>query len=189
MNFENLFLQNGGTLSYLMIFILMVLNGVISFPSSQILYIFLGFLASQDKLNILFVAFFGAFGNSVGNLILFLAIKKHGLSFISKKHKDAEKYIKLLKDKIEIYGFKYLFIAKLIPSVKVFVPIAAATTEIKTIKLFFILISSSLIWSFMFLSLGFYFGTQNNFIKWYGLATLIPVLLALYFIYKNHQRN
>jgi membrane-associated protein len=189
MNFENLFLQNGGLLSYLLILILMISNGIINFPSSQILYIFLGFLIAQDKLNIFWVILSGALGNSIGNMALFLIIKKHGLSFISTRYKDAEKYITLLKEKIEIYGFKYLFIAKLIPSVKVFVPIAAATTKIKNTQFFFILFSSSVIWSTIFLGLGFYFGAHNNFIKWYGLITLIPVAIALYFVYKNHQKK
>ena len=61
---------------YVGIFGLMILNGVFSFPSSQILYIISGYFVFTGSLSLMLVSVVGALGNTIGNTILFYLTRK-----------------------------------------------------------------------------------------------------------------
>ena len=70
--------------SYVAIFILMLLNGVANFPSSQLLYVVCGYFVSTGSLLFIPTVIAGALGNTIGNIITFLLVKKYEHSFARK---------------------------------------------------------------------------------------------------------
>ena len=81
-------------LGYLGIFLMMIANGTISFPSSQILYIICGFFIENGSLSLALVVFFGALGNTIGCIILYEVVRFKGLHYISKWKLFPKKEIK-----------------------------------------------------------------------------------------------
>ena len=65
--------------SYAGIFGLMIANGFFSFPSSQILYIIVGYFVGTGKLALLPAVLLGALGNTIGNVFLYEAVRGHGV--------------------------------------------------------------------------------------------------------------
>ena len=71
------------SLGYLGIFLLMIANGFISFPSSQILYIIVGYFISIGTLALVAASLVGALGNTIGNIILYEFSRRKGISYIT----------------------------------------------------------------------------------------------------------
>ena len=69
------------TLGYIGIFGLMISNGVITLPSSQILYIITGYFIFTGELNFALASLMGALGNTIGNIILYELARKKGLEY------------------------------------------------------------------------------------------------------------
>ena len=63
-------------LGYFAIFLLMALNGSISFPSSEIVYPVAGSFIALGNLEFYGVIISGVFGNTLGNIILYFVGKK-----------------------------------------------------------------------------------------------------------------
>ena len=70
--------------SYVGIFALMIVNGIVPFISSQILYIFVGYFVGTGFLQLFPASLIGASGNTVGNVILYEAVRAKGLVVIEK---------------------------------------------------------------------------------------------------------
>ena len=69
---------------YAGIFLLMITNGAVSFPSSQVLYIIAGYFVAQGDLALLPVVVAGTLGNTVGTIILYELTRKYGRTFIAR---------------------------------------------------------------------------------------------------------
>ena len=54
--------------TYVAIFILMLANGVVNFPSSQILYLVVGYFVSTGNLMFMWAVIAGGLGNTIGNI-------------------------------------------------------------------------------------------------------------------------
>ena len=111
--------------SYFAIFILMIANGSVSFPSSQVLYIICGYFIARGELVLPVVAFVGALGNTVGNIILYELVRKHGRTFIEKMKIFPMSELAKVELAFKKKGAWFIFIGKLLPAIKVFVPIPA----------------------------------------------------------------
>lgn len=166
--------------SYLAIFALITINGVVSFPSSQLIYILAGYFASQGDLNILIVIFVGAIGNTLGNFILYEIARKKGLDYTLGLFKflkliEPKKQIKKIELAFKKRGYTFLFIGKLINPIKIFIPIPAAIVNMNK-KIFLIIIFiTSTIWATIFSNLGFFFGKNIENFSYIGL-----IMLALF---------
>ncbi|MCI0533046.1 hypothetical protein L0Y49_02380, partial [bacterium] len=73
-NIENIIIASG----YIGIFALMIANGLLSFPSSQALYIIAGYFVFTEDLSLALVSLFGALGNTVGNIALYEIVRAKG---------------------------------------------------------------------------------------------------------------
>jgi membrane protein DedA with SNARE-associated domain len=167
--------------SLFIIFLLMISNGFLSFPSSQILYITLGVLISKGQLSLLDVAMIGALGNTIGNQLLFELTSKHG-------EKVARRYLPLSDDAFEALketfaekSLWWLGIGKLTPSLKVAVPILAGIAKTHRALTFFVFLVTSVVWAFAFLSLGIFFGKSFSFGLYGIILALIGIGVAVYF--------
>lgn len=172
---------------YFNLFLALFLNGVISFPSSQIIYLGLGyFLAEKSYTYVLFAILFASLGNAIGNFVLYYIFFFKNETF---KEKIAV-YLKLDQDKIDSYIAKaknhshlWVFLGKLVPSVKVFIPIIAALLKIRPFVAFFLFLLGSLVWACLLVSIGFYFGQSVSLKTFY--ICLFVIYIVLFFVFKK----
>lgn len=172
--------------AYITVFFLMVANGSTNLPSSQLLYLFAGYLTTKGSLSIYLLAIFGGVGNAIGNIILYEIVRLRGANLVKNffsLEPSKEAHIKSL---LERHGVIYIFLGKLIPGVKVFIPIVAGLTNIKRSLVYLTLAASSILWAAIFLHIGAFFGTNTELTKWYSVSAVL-ILLALYFFtYKKY---
>jgi membrane protein DedA with SNARE-associated domain len=172
--------------AYVTVFLLMVANGATNFPSSQLLYLFAGFLTTKGALSIYLLAFFGGLGNAIGNILLYELVRLKGVNILKNFFSLEPSKEKHIKDLLEKSGAVYIFLGKLIPGVKVFIPVVAGLTNIKRSLVYSTLAASSILWAIIFLHIGAFFGTNTELTKWYGVSAIL-ILFALYFFtYKKY---
>lgn len=178
--------------SYLAIFILMITNGVVNFPSSQFLYIICGYFISTSSLLFLPTIIIGALGNTIGNIITFLLIKKYDKPLARKllmmDTVTFDKVHSALHATFTHRGLWYIFIGKLIPSVKAFIPIVAGLAGTKTKITSFIFLLASFIWATALVTIGYYFGEKATLTSISTVSFLIA-LVVIFFVYKTYTRQ
>ena len=178
--------------SYGAIFVLMIGNGIANFPSSQLLYLIAGYFVSTGSLLFIPTIIAGALGNTLGNIVTFLLVKKYDKPFARKLlMMDEVTFTKVhsaLHTTFSKRGLWYIFIGKLIPSVKAFIPVLAglANTRTRITSLLFLL--SSTIWAIGITTLGYYFG-KNVTLKSFTLISLIIGGTILFIVYRNVSKK
>ncbi len=175
--------------SYLGIFALMVANGLISFPSSQVLYIIAGYFVFNGNLHLSLVIFAGALGNTIGNIILYEIARRRGMHYLTKFPLFREREIHKVQVAFQKKGIWFLAVGKLIPALKVFIPIPAGLSKMNRLLYAGIIITTSVIWTFPFLAIGYYFGKSSKVFGNYALImTLIAfVVMALFYKFMNSE--
>ena len=178
--------------SYVAIFILMLTNGVVNFPSSQFLYVICGYFISTGSLLFIPTILVGALGNTLGNIITFLLVKKYDKPFARKLLMlDQATFTKVhtaLHTTFSRRGMWYIFFGKLIPSVKAFIPIVAGLANTKTSLTSFVFLIASFIWAVLVTSIGYFFGEHISFTSITTVSFLIAVIV-IYFVYKNFSKE
>ncbi len=180
------------TFSYIAIFILMFTNGVGNFPSSQFLYLVCGYFVSTGNLLFLPTIIIGTTANTLGNITTFLLIKKYGESFARKLFMlDEKKFNKIysaLHSTFQDKGLWWLFLGKLTPSIKAFVPMVAglANTENKITS--FIFLVGSLIWAIMVTSIGYFFGEHISLTSLTAVSLTVGSII-IFVVYKKVYKN
>ncbi len=172
------------SLSYFGIFILMISNGAVSFPSSQILYIIAGYFVFTGDLGLLPVVVAGAVGNTIGNIILYELVRAKGAEYITKFRLFPKEVVQKVQIAFTKRGAWFVFIGKLIPALKVFVPIPAGLAKMNRILYASIILISSIIWTFPFLAIGFYFGKSSDVFGKYAIILIIIALVVMTVLYR-----
>lgn len=172
------------TLGYIGIFGAMIANGAIAFPSSQILYIVSGFFASTGNLQIALIVGVGAIGNTIGNIVLYELARVRGIHYITRFKMFPLREIKKVEIAFKRRGALFVFIGKLLPAIKVFIPIVAGLGKMNRKLYLPIILVSSVIWSIIFVSIGFFFGKNANVFGIYGLILFVVALLVVFGFYK-----
>ncbi len=175
--------------SYLGIFTLMISNGFISFPSSQVLYIIAGYFIFTGRLDLSLVIFFGALGNTIGNIILYEVARKNGMHYLTKFPMFHEHELKKIQTVFKKKGVWFLVVGKLIPALKVFIPIPAGLAKMNRVLYASIILITSTIWTFPFLAIGFYFGKSSKVFGNYAIVlTIIAfVVMAVFYKFMNSE--
>ncbi len=183
LNITDLLTKANPSQIYSIIFTTLIANGLFNIPSSQIIYLTLGYLININDFNFYWAVFLGTLGNTIGNLILYKIIYKNSnflnnkvLLFLGVKSETLFKYNDTFKNK----WWGWLILGKLTPSVKVFVPIICGLSKIDLKKSIIIFFTGSLLWAIIVTYLGFYFGKQSSLINFYLAVTLIYILIGTY---------
>jgi membrane-associated protein len=178
--------------SYAAIFLLMISNGIINFPSSQILYIVVGYFVGSGTLLFIPAVIAGALGNAIGNIITYELIRKyeHPLArkLLMMDETTFNKVHSALSETFSHKGMWWIFFGKLIPSIKSFIPIVAGLASTPRKLTYLVFLSASFIWATGIITLGYFFGEHINF-KSFSLVSLIIGLTILYVIYKNLKKK
>ena len=172
------------SLSYLGIFLLMITNGIFSTPSSQILYIISGYFVSTGVLNFWFVLICGAIGNTIGNVLLYEATKKKGLHYVMKFNLLSERDVKKTEIAFKKKGALFILIGKLLPTIKVIVPIVAAIGKLKRKTFIALMFLGSLIWASAFMGIGFIFGKSTKVFTIYAPIILLISVVVVWIFYR-----
>jgi membrane protein DedA with SNARE-associated domain len=170
--------------SYLGIFGLMTLNGFASFPSSQILYIIVGYFVGTGALALIPAVLIGASGNALGNVLLYEAIRKHGLRYIERFKIFRQEDVKRVEIVFRNKGLWFLFVGKLLPAIKVFVPIPAAIGKVHRGAFASIMFAASVVWALGFITIGYIFGKSSDVFKSYGAILVVVALGVMYLFYR-----
>lgn len=173
------------SLGYIGIFALMIANGFSTLPSSQALYIITGYFISRGDLTWMPVIVFGAVGNTIGNILLYEATRRHGLKYALKWNMLPEKEIRKLEHVFKKRGAGFLFLGKLIPALKVFVPVAGGLAKTPRPLFTALMLASSIIWAIGFNSLGYFFGKSSDVFGKYALVLVIFAFVILAVIYRK----
>lgn len=172
------------TLGYIGIFGAMIANGAIAFPSSQILYIVSGFFASTGDLQIAVIVGVGAIGNTIGNVILYELARRRGLHYITRFKMFPLREIQKVEIAFKRRGALFVFIGKLLPAIKVFIPIVAGLGKMNRKLYILIIVITSAIWSSIFVFIGFVFGKNADVFGVYGIILLVVVMFVIFGFYK-----
>lgn len=170
--------------SYLGIFILMVLNGFLSFPSSQVLYIIVGYFVGTGYLALIPASLAGALGNTVGNIVLYEVVREKGLHYLRKFGVFRETDIQKVRIVFKKKGLWFLFIGKLLPAIKVFVPIPAGIGRVHRGIFASIMFTASWTWSFIFIAIGYFFGKGAGMWKSYGIILMLIAGMVIFLFYR-----
>ncbi len=178
---------------YISTFVSLVLNGLTNLPSSQIVYLTLGYLINVNNFNFYVAIFLGALGNTIGNLILYKIIITHS-DFLNSK---LAKFLNINPENINRHneyfkhrGWGWLILGKLTPSVKVLVPIICGMSRISFLKTSVIFFLGSLAWAIGVTYLGFYFGKQASLLQFYFIVTCIYIFIgSLFYFLKISNKN
>ena len=173
--------------SYFAIFLLMIANGAVSFPSSQVLYIIAGYFIARGNLVLILVALVGALGNTVGNIILYELARAHGRTFIARMKIFPLRELAKVEHAFKKKGAWFIFIGKLLPAIKVFVPIPAGLGKMHRPLFAILMFVASFIWSLAFISIGYFFGKSSDLFGRYAiiLAIVAAVVILLFYRYIN----
>lgn len=176
-------------LSYLGIFILMISNGIFSFPSSQVLYIIVGYFVGTGTLALPLAIITGAAGNTIGNIALYEFARDHGmnaaLKFLPMKPHHVAKTERFFEKK----GLGFLFIAKLLPTLKVFVPIFGGIGKAPRIPYAALMFLASTLWAFVFIEIGMFFGKNTDIWKPYSTALAFISILVVIFLWQSYKKT
>jgi membrane-associated protein len=176
-------------LSYLGIFILMFSNGIFSFPSSQILYIIVGYFVATGVLSFPLAILSGAMGNTLGNIALYELAREHGinaaLKFLPMKPNHIAKAHRFFEKK----GLGFLFIAKLLPTLKVFVPIFGGIGKAPRVLYAALMFLASCIWAFVFIEIGLFFGENTDVWKRYSVGLAVFSIFVVIFLWRSYQKT
>jgi membrane-associated protein len=175
--------------SYAGIFGLMIANGLLSFPSSQILYIVVGYFVGTGSLALFPAVIAGAAGNTIGNVLLYEIVRQRGIRYIERwkifRAEDIAKVESIFRHK----GAWFLFVAKLLPAIKVFAPIPPAIGRMRRDLFIAIIALSSTIWAIGFITLGYVFGRSANLWRSYSIFLLVVAVLLVYFFWRYAQSS
>jgi membrane protein DedA with SNARE-associated domain len=175
-------LVQGG--SYLAIFFLMIANGAVSFPSSQVLYIIAGYFVAQGNLTLGLVALVGALGNTIGNVILYELARKHGRTFIERMKIFPTRELAKVEHAFHKKGAWFIFVGKLLPAIKVFVPIPAGLGKMSRPLFATLMFVASFIWSLAFISIGIVFGKSSNLFGHYAVILMVVAAIVVLLFYR-----
>lgn len=169
---------------YVGIFGLMILNGTFSVPSSQILYIIVGYFVSTGRLGFTLAALVGALGNTIGCQILYEAVRRHGAGIAVKFGFARMEDLRKVEIAFERRGPWFIFVGKLLPAIKVFVPIPAALGKMRRDLFVLMMIVASFIWALGFIAIGYFFGKGAALWKSYGVILIIVAGTVVYLFYR-----
>jgi membrane protein DedA with SNARE-associated domain len=170
----------------------MIANGVTNIPSSQVLYLICGYFIANGTLSAVPVIVSGSIGNTVGNAIAFGLTKAYGVSFARKlllvDEKTFAEIHKILSETFSKKGIWFVFVGKLTPSVKAFIPIIAGLAHTQTVLTNVLFFVASVIWAIAITSIGYFFGEHVSLSTFTGISLAIGGSILLFAYFSIHKK-
>ncbi|MDX1535221.1 MAG: DedA family protein [Candidatus Spechtbacterales bacterium] len=181
---------------YAGVFVLMALEGSFIPVPSEIILPFSGFLVFKGEFSLFAVALVGALGNIAGTVFTYSVSRFFGASFLYKygkyflvSHRDIDMANKLFKD----HGVKIIFISRLIPGIRGFIPIPAGIAKMKFIPFVLYVFTGSFIYSLVLTYVGVWGGENwdwlSPYFKQFDWVLLVLMLWAATWWVRRHFRH
>lgn len=164
--------------SYLGIFFSMAL-GILGLPiPSETLMVFMGFLIFQNKLNYAPAVFVSFIGTSCGITIAYFIGRLSDKLIIQKyssKMRINPEHVQNAEEFYRKYGKWVLFIGYFIPGVKHLTAIFAGISEMPYQIFAIYAYGGSLLWTIVFINLGYFLGDGWHHFAHYSYRIIIPI--------------
>jgi len=184
------------TMGYWGVGILMALEGSFFPIPSEIILPFSGYLVYLGRFSLLTVAFVAAVGNIVGTVFTYVISRHFGLPFLYKYGKYfliTRKDINNSHELFKKHGAKFIFISRLIPGIRGFIPIPAGIAKMNFIKFIIYVFTSSFIFSLFLTYLGVVAGANWDLIgpyfRKFDWVLVVLVLLGLVWWIRRYVRE
>jgi membrane protein DedA with SNARE-associated domain len=164
------------------IFVLMALEGSFFPLPSEIILPFSGFLAAEGRFSIWMIALVGAVGNIVGTLFSYTVARYVGLPFLYKFGKFVlvtRHDIDLAHRLFERFGVRILFISRLIPGIRGFIPIPAGVAKMNVLPFVLYVFVGSFLYSLVLTYIGFLIGENWNIVSHYAKPFKYVLIFAI----------
>lgn len=184
------------TFGYFGIFFVIVLESIIVPIPSEVILPFAGFLAYQDKLNLILVILFATLGSVVASWIAYYIGYYGGIPFFRKYGKYmfiGEKELKHSEDWFKKHGHKAVFFGRMIPGIRSLISIPAGIAKMGIKKFTAYTALGSLPWNVALVSFGFALGPEWAQIGKYmdiinNLVAVGLVIAVVYLIYRFRNK-
>lgn len=167
---------------FVAIFESFVLTGIL--VPGTIIVLIIGFLASQGVLNFFLLLIFTSFGAAIGDTLSFYLGLKHGRKIAAKmRHNFKTDYIGIGERFFKKHGSKSVFIGRFVAMIRPFVPFIAGFLDMNVEQFMIWNISSAILWSGLYLTLGFFFGRAlHTIIFWASRVGFILLFIIIFAI-------
>jgi len=167
---------------YAGIFVLMALEGSFLPVPSEIILTFSGYLVSQGRFSLFLVALIGALGNVAGTLITYTVGRYLGLPFLYRYGK----YALVTRDEIdrasrlfERYGIAIIFVSRLVPGVRGYIPIGAGVARMNIVPFITTVFIGSFLYSLVLTYIGVILGENWDIVGAYFRQFDSVIILAV----------
>lgn len=178
---------------YVGVFVLMALEGSFIPVPSEIILPFSGFLVYKGEFTLFMVAFVAALGNIAGTVFTYFIARNYGSSFLYRYCK----YFFVTRRDIEIanelflkHGVKIIFISRLIPGIRGFIPIPAGIARMKFLPFVTYVFTGSFIYSLALTYIGVWGGENwdwlSPYFKKFEWVLLVLLLGAVVWWVRRH---
>lgn len=202
LNLTNFIIDMIETMGYPGIFLIMVLEGILTPIPSEIIMPFAGYLSSpgsQQSFNLYLVIFVGTLGATVGSTVAYYIGYYLGRGFILKYGKYfflSESRLKRVEQWFEKFGNKAVFFGHSIPGTRSFISFPAGIAKMNIGNFVVFTFCGALIWTSVLSCLGFWLGEQwmiivdkFEILDVVVIIALIISLIAYYLIYRNRNKK
>ncbi len=181
------YISNFGLLG---LFFLMIFNGFIGIIPSEIVLFFGGIFASTyPNVSILHVIFLGTLGNILGAILLYFMGRLFGYNWLLrlpfvKKFINRET-LDQIAEKYRIEGACWAGVFRCMPVVRTIVSLPAGMIHMPFWIFFFYSTTGMLIWSLVWVSLGYFLGIAFIWLNDYIMWAMVVLSIFAIFYFKN----
>ncbi len=188
-SFTETMLQTATSIIYILIFLCSVLESNpftgFFFPG-MVMVIIGGALAGANRLSLLATLAIAALGAMTGDLIGFIVGKKYGRCFLAKYGKYfllKEKHGKKIDCFLKEHTGKALVIGRFNPLTRALIPFFAGKSKVSFNKFIAYNILGGILWSVVFVFLGYFFGIHLRKIASYSWGLAILAIAAFFIVF------
>ncbi len=172
-----------GTWGLLAIFVTMTAESAGVPISSEIVVPLGGALASQGKLNLVFVISVASLANLTGSLIAFWLTRRYGerivLSRLGRRLGLSRGHLRLADRFFERFGLWAVFIGRLLPIVRTYISFPAGVSKIGYIRFVLATLAGAIPWNLALAYAGYKLGQQYQTVAKDVSPFVIPIAIAV----------
>lgn len=183
------------------IFLLMFAESSLIPIPSEVTMSFAGFLAGRGYFSLFAAILVGSIASIMGAMLIYMIVYKKGEDWVKKIVAKYGKYIFMREEEYEKsktwfnkHNQWLVFVARLLPVVRMFIALPAGVTRMNTYLYFSLVSVAALIWSATFSFIGFKLGenwtaVEPIFKKFQFLIIILGVGAIAFYIYHHLKRR